>query len=196
MSTPKHDLIHKHVFNMKHRYQILKYLSQKTGFELNQDFGSTIEIEKPIFTTNGSKRLVIDGVINLVSSHHCGVGPRVVKSFNNKEFKIPYGSSYRTILYDAKPSLISISAILGQMHTYIHHMKYCRWIDGVKSNRLSTPDLIVLTLDGNTGFDDLLVDQGVNILHMTRESYDKVLDDYSAIVTSSYGEDDVLLMPK
>ena len=45
-------------------------------------------------------------------------------------------------------------------------MKYCRWINQQKSNRLSSSDLIVLTLDGSTGFDALLVDQGVNILHI------------------------------
>jgi thymidylate synthase len=42
---PKHDLLHKFPFNMEHRYQILKYLSLRTGFEI-KDFASTIEIEK------------------------------------------------------------------------------------------------------------------------------------------------------
>ena len=120
LSTPRHDLLHKFAFNMEHRYQILKYLSQKTGFELNKDFASTIEIEKPIFTSNGSKRLVIDGVIDLFSQQHCGMGPRVVKSFNNKELKIVYGAVYKKIIYDAKPQLNSISSILAQMHTYIY----------------------------------------------------------------------------
>jgi hypothetical protein len=156
----------KYAFNMDHRYQILKYLSQKIKFELDPSFGSTIEIEKPIFTANVSRRLIIDGIIDLYSTKHCEVGPRVIKSFNNKELKITYGSCYRKILYDAKPQLNSISGILAQMHTYNYHMKYCRWTDGIKSNRLSSPDLIVLTLDGNTGFDDILVDQGVNILHV------------------------------
>jgi hypothetical protein len=47
--------------------QVLKYLSEKRRFELDRDFGSTIDIEKPIFANNGSRRFIIDGIVDLFS---------------------------------------------------------------------------------------------------------------------------------
>lgn len=72
-STPLHDCIHKLIFNEINRYKVLQFVAQKKGFDLDKDNCSTsIDIERPIFSANQTRRFIIDGIIDLTSSIHCG----------------------------------------------------------------------------------------------------------------------------
>jgi hypothetical protein len=125
-ATPKHDLIHRFIFQVENRYKVLKYLSEKRKFEFNKDFSSSIEMEKPIFANNGSRRFIIDGIIDLFDQKNCGPGGKSVRSFNGKEFKIPFDSCTRKIVYEGKPQLLSVSSTISQLKSYSYHLKYHR----------------------------------------------------------------------
>jgi hypothetical protein len=53
---------------------VLQHMADKKGFELDRDTCTTsIDIEKPIFSPNGTRRFLVDAIIDLVSVKHCGV---------------------------------------------------------------------------------------------------------------------------
>ncbi|MGB6595233.1 MAG: hypothetical protein WBE68_27340 [Candidatus Nitrosopolaris sp.] len=45
---------------------MMQFLAEKKGFEFNKDFGSIVDIEKPIFVKD-SRRFVVDSIIDLIS---------------------------------------------------------------------------------------------------------------------------------
>ena len=46
-----HDKLHKWLVNQANRYKVLKFLSEKKGFEIDKNFDSIIDIERPLFCT-------------------------------------------------------------------------------------------------------------------------------------------------
>ena len=173
IATPKHDLIHKWIFDVRNRFKVLQYIAEKRGFELDRDiYSSSIDIEKPIFYKE-TRKFIVDGIIDLFCSNGNKVpgdsnnnGYKIVKSFSGKEIKIVQNSVYRRIVYDCKPSLLSVSGAIGQLRSYQHFLQYRRYSNGIRSERLSNPDLVILTIDVNDGFDELLASQNINIFHI------------------------------
>ena len=154
-TTHLHDKLHKWLFNPVNRYKVLQYIADKKGFELNRDFGSIVDIEKPIFVKD-SRRFITDDIVDLVSLQHCGtskndIGLTSIKSFNGKELKVIRGAIYRRAIIDIKPNLTnSVSSAIGQIRTYTHFLRYCRWENGVKKGNQSSPDMMLLTLSTDT----------------------------------------------
>jgi hypothetical protein len=170
--TPLHDKIHKWVFDTRNRFKVLKHVAEKRGFELDRDTcSSTIDIEKPVFYKE-TRKFIVDGVVDICSAKHCGVtnddnnGLVSIKSFSGREIKVVRNSVYRRIVYDCKPALLSVSGAIGQLRSYQRFLQYHRWYNNTKSERLSNPDLIILTIDVNDGFDELLASQNINIFHI------------------------------
>jgi hypothetical protein len=62
--------------------------------------------------------------------------------------------------------LNSLSSSIGQIKSYAHFLKYHRWEHGVRSERLSNPKLVILTLDVNDDFDEMLQSQGIFVYHI------------------------------
>jgi hypothetical protein len=167
-----HDKIHKWIFDVRNRFRVLQYIAEKRGFELDRDTCSTsIDIEKPIFYKE-TRKFIIDGIIDLFSVKHCddgnGDSNRLLstKSFSGKEVKVVRNSVYRRIVYDCKPTLLSVSGAIGQLRSYQHFLRYHRWCNSTRSEQLSNPDLVILTIDVNDNFDELLASQGINIFHI------------------------------
>lgn len=111
------------LYNSQNRYRVLQHMVDKKGFELDRDTCTTsIDIERPIFSPNGTRRFLIDAIIDLVSVKHCGVtnggnSQRLytAKSFSGKNIQIAQGSVYRRFVVENKPSLLSISGMIGQI---------------------------------------------------------------------------------
>jgi hypothetical protein len=140
-------------------------MSTKCNFELDKETcSSSIEIEKPIFSPNQTRRFIIDGIIDIYSIKHCGADNKNIntfhtKSFSGKELHIINGSIYRKCIYDGKPLLNSISSVIGQLKSYSYFLKYHRWECGVRSEQLSNPKMVILTFDVNNDFDELCQSQ-------------------------------------
>lgn len=178
-ATPKHDQIHRWVFDLKNRYKFLQFLSSKCGFELDRDtYSSSIEIEKPIFSNNGSHRFTVDGIIDLYSVKHCGGmisddkcknvnGFFHVKSFSGQDLLITNGSIYKRIIYDGKPLLNSVSGMISQVKIYANFLKYHHCENTVRSNLLSSPKIVILTFDANDEFNEMLLSQRIFTYHIS-----------------------------
>jgi hypothetical protein len=173
--TVMHDKLHRWLFNQDNRYKVLKFLSEKKGFSINRDFGSIIDIERPIFVKD-SRRFIIDVVVDLVSSEHCGISKNSnsicngsVRSFAGKDISVIKGAIARRVIIDIKPDLTrSVSSAIGQIRTYAHFLSYCRWELGVKKTP-SYPDMLLLTLDSNNDYDEMLFSQSIIVYHVNQK---------------------------
>jgi hypothetical protein len=171
-STPLHDMAHQWIYDNKNRFKVLQSVAQKKGFNLDKEnYSSSIDIERPIFY-NETRKFIVDGVID----PFCGSGSSMngssrintttVKSFAGKDLRMMQGAIYRRVIYEIKPKLDSISNSVGQIKSYQHFLTYYRWKDGVKSDRLYNPELVLLTLDVTTTYDELCASQGIQIFHI------------------------------
>jgi hypothetical protein len=133
-----------------------------------------MSVADTIFSNNGTRRFIVDVIIDLASVKHCdgGVTNRgsnrlgdsnngyrlySTKSFSGKEIKIVQNSVYRRILVEIKPALLSVSGAIGQLRSYQHFLQYHRWYNGTRSERLSNPDLVILTIDATLAITPILV---------------------------------------
>jgi hypothetical protein len=155
---------------------MLRYVADKRGFELDRDTcTSTISIEVPIFSSNQTRRFIVDVIVDLAYVRHCGGvlgnnnGYRLItaKSFSGREIKIIQNSCSRKFIIEIKPHLLSISAATAQVKTYQNYLRYNRWYQNIRSDRLSNPDLVILTLDTNDSHDQMLADQSITIYHVS-----------------------------
>ena len=146
----------------------MKFLADKKGFQIDKNFGTIVDIEKPIFVKD-SRRFITDCIVDLVSSQHClgttSSGTYHLKSFEGGDLKIIRGAIYRRAILDLKPALLSVSNSIGQIRTYAHFLPYMRWENGVKKGTCY-PDMILLTLDTNDDFDGLCESQSIYIYHV------------------------------
>lgn len=152
------------------------------------DYTSTIEIEKPIFSNNGTRRFIVDCIIDISCVKHCSGlnsnnnGYRLVsvKSFSGRDIQIIQNSIARRIIVEIKPQLLSISSAISQVKTYQNFLRYNRWVRGIRNERLSNADLVILTLDTNDAFDKMLESQSINIFHIPpKETLRMVVDNIS-----------------
>lgn len=88
------------------------------------------------------------------------------KSFSGKELIIQQGTIYKRVIYEIKPRLDSISAAIGQIRSYARFLRYYRWDNGIKSDKLYDPELVLLTLDDNDTYDKMLQSQNICIYHI------------------------------
>ena len=122
INTPKHDALHLWLYDERNRFKMLEKVAAKKGFELDKDsYTSNLEIEKPIFSPNQTRRFIVDSIIDI--SKHCPTngGYRLIsaRSFSGKEIKVTPGIIYRRVIADLKPALLnSISHATGQLKSY------------------------------------------------------------------------------
>jgi hypothetical protein len=67
---------------------------------------------------------------------------------------------------EIKPALLSISQAIAQVKSYQFFLQYHKWYNGIRNERPSSPDLMILTIDVNDSFDELLASQNINIFHI------------------------------
>lgn len=87
-STPQHDFAHRWVFDTRNRYKVLESVAQQRRFDLDRDtFYSTIDIERAIFSSNETRKFIVDRIIDLFSQTHCSPQLPNPKTFQNISIK-------------------------------------------------------------------------------------------------------------
>jgi hypothetical protein len=167
--TPQHDAIHRYIFNLQNRFNIVKFVAEKRHFEFDKDCSVSLNMEHPIFSPNGTRRFICDCILDVTNAKNCYPtnnelknGLVTVRSYNNNEFQIAHTAIYKRIIADIKPRIESASNMIGQIKTYMYHLRYNQWRNGVKL-RLSDPYMLIVTLDENNVYDDMCADQGIYI---------------------------------
>jgi hypothetical protein len=124
------------------RYGIRSEAANSSNWEVTEN-DIILKMEHPVFGYNKFLIGIIDGLIDVASTIDCS--HERVKGFRTR---------YQ-IVYDIKPQLNSISQAMGQITTYADLI-----------SREKEVGKLIITSDENTKFDNMLLQQGIRVLHV------------------------------
>ena len=113
-----------------------------------------LKIEQPIYGYNGFLLGIADGISERTFRYEF-----TMTNYYGNEEEVGHGEKTFAIIYEIKPVLNSVSAALGQLKSYINSLANRRRYEKIFG--------LIVTLDKETKFDNMLKSQGINILHLS-----------------------------
>ena len=129
--TFQHDDIHLWLSDTTNLFNIMRSIHNANGvdnFKINK-----IEREVPFYSGSNYLQGICDGVVDY--------------EWYNKDYRL---------IIEIKPTLGSISGIIGQVKVYRNHFEY------------SKPKVVIVTYDQNNKYDKLLKQEGIDVYRIAK----------------------------